>query len=75
MSSSPSGEYRLDTITWLYDGWSVLGQGFANRIAPVRDRGGSTTQVHRHEYLRFVLWWDETTLDHGLHDEDANDGQ
>ena len=41
----------------------------------VRDGCGSTAHVHRHEYLRSVLWWDETTLDHGLYDEDANDGQ
>ena len=32
-------------------------------------------QVHRHEYLGSVLWWDETTLDHRLYHEDADDWQ
>jgi len=44
-------------------------------MEPVRDRGGSATKVHRHEYLRSVLWWDETVLDHRLDDEDADDWQ
>ena len=44
-------------------------------IGFVRDRCGSTAHVHRYEYLRLVLWRDETTLDHGLYDEDANDRQ
>ena len=45
-----------------------------NMIWLVRDRCWSTAQVHRYEYLRSILRWDETALDHGLHGEDADDG-
>ena len=74
VSNSPSGEYKLDTISCLHNGWSLFTK-IEGEIGLVRDRGGSTTQVHRHKYLRPILPRDETAPDHGLYDEDANNGQ
>lgn len=74
VSNSPSGEYRVDTITCLYNGGQSSTK-VGNVIGFIRNRGGGTAQVHRDKYLRFVLWWDEATPDHGLYDKDANDGQ
>lgn len=74
VSNSPSGEYRADTISCLCDGYQSLVMVDENRIWLVRDRRWSAAQVHRYEYLRSILGWDETALDHGQHDEDADDG-
>ena len=74
VSNSPSGEYRPETITCLFNGRQAFMKAESG-IKFVRDRGGSTAQVHGHKYLRFVLWRDETTSDHCLYDEDANNGQ
>ena len=75
VSSSPSGEYRDDIITCLLHEGCQLFTKIDIHIGLVRDGCGCTAQVHRHEYLRFVLWWDEATLDHGLYDEYADGGQ
>lgn len=45
------------------------------RESNVLDRGGRPTEEHRNEPLRKRLARDQATLDHGLHDEHADNGQ
>ena len=86
VSKSPSGEYRTDIITCLLDTKSNFAE-VGNWDRSVRDGGRSTTQVHRYEYLCFILRRDKPTLYHRLDgvntdnrqqyhlcDTDGNDG-